>query len=323
MTGSKDQGLPGNVRWPGRDLLALADYSPEEVRSLLELALALKQAWRGGARPPLLAGRTLALVFEKPSNRTRVSFDVAMYQLGGHAIYLGPEEIGLGTRETVEDVALVLSRYVDGIVLRTFAHANVTTLAHHAAVPVINGLDDLHHPCQALADFLTLAERFGGLDALRGLRLAYLGDGNNVCHSLLEGAARLGVRLTVATPLGYEPNAAVWQGAQGVARETGAVLTLTDDPVEAVTGAQAVYTDTWTSMGQESHRDRRKQDFAGFQVNAHLLAHCPEAIVLHCLPAHYGEEISSEVAHGERSLIFDQAENRLHAEKAVLAAVIP
>ncbi|HHW15691.1 MAG TPA: ornithine carbamoyltransferase [Firmicutes bacterium] len=310
------------ARWPGRDLLALSDYTPAEVKSLLRSALELKEAWKRGERPALLAGRTLAMIFEKPSNRTRVSFDVGMYQLGGHAIYLGPEEVGLGARETVEDVARVLSRFVDGIVLRTFAHGNVTALAHYATVPVINGLDDLHHPCQALADFLTLAERFGGIEALPGLRLTYLGDGNNVCHSLLEAGARLGVHLTVATPLGYEPNAAVWQGAQAVARETGAVLELTDDPVEAVAGAQAVYTDTWTSMGQEAQRELRRKDFAGFQVNAKLLEQCPEAVVLHCLPAHYGEEITSDVAHGERSLLFDQAENRLHAEKAVLVALI-
>lgn len=311
------------VRWPGRDLVALADYTAAEVKGLLETARALKEAWRRGERPKLLAGRTLALLFEKPSTRTRVSFDVALDQLGGHAIYLGPDEVGLGVRETVEDVARVLSRFVDGIVIRTFAHGNVTTLAHYAQVPVINGLDDLHHPCQALADYLTLAERFGGVGALPGLRLAYLGDGNNVCHSLLEAGARLGVRLTVATPLGYEPNAAVWQGAQAVARETGAVLTLTDDPGEAVAGAQAVYTDTWTSMGQEGQQDLRRQDFAGFQVNAQLLAASPEAVVMHCLPAHYGEEITAEVAHGARSLLFDQAENRLHAEKAVLAALVP
>ncbi|MGE5552582.1 MAG: ornithine carbamoyltransferase [Betaproteobacteria bacterium] len=311
------------ARWPGRDLVALNDYTPAEIRSLLELALAMKADWRRGERAQPLAGRSLAMVFEKPSNRTRVSFDVAMYQLGGHAIYLGADEVGLGVRETVEDVAQVLSRYVDGIVIRTFAHGNVTALAHYASVPVINGLDDLHHPCQALADYLTLAERFGGMDALRGLRLAYLGDGNNVCHSLLEAGARLGVHLTVATPLGYEPNAAVWQAAQAVARETGAVLTLTDDPVEAVAGAQAVYTDAWTSMGQEAQREIRRKDFAGFQVNARLLAQSPEAWVMHCLPAHYGEEITEEVAHGPQSLLFDQAENRLHAEKAVLAALIP
>lgn len=310
------------ARWPGRDLLALSDYTPDEVKALLRLALDMKAAWKRGERWTPLAGRSLAMIFEKPSNRTRVSFDVGMYQLGGHALYLGPEEVGLGVRETVEDVAKVLSRFVDGIVLRTFAHGNVTALAHYASVPVINGLDDLHHPCQALADFLTLAERFGGVDALQGFRLAYLGDGNNVCHSLLEAGARLGVHLTVATPLGYEPNAAVWQGAQTVARETGAVLELTDDPVEAVAGARAVYTDTWTSMGQEAQRELRRKDFAGFQVNAKLLEQCPGAAVLHCLPAHYGEEITSEVAHGERSLLFDQAENRLHAEKAVLVALL-
>jgi ornithine carbamoyltransferase len=311
------------ARWPGRDLLTLGDYAPAEVRSLLELAAMLKADRRRGERPKPLAGRTLAMVFEKPSTRTRVSFEVAMAQLGGHAIYLGPDEAGLGVRESVADVARVLSRYVEGIVVRTFAHGNVTTLAQYADVPVINGLDDLHHPCQALADYLTLAERFGGIAALRGLRLSYLGDGNNVCHSLLEAGARLGVRLMVATPLGYEPNAAIWQGAQAVARETGAVLTLTDDPADAVAGAQAVYTDAWTSMGQEAQRELRRKDFAGFQVNARLLEPNPEALVLHCLPAHYGEEITEEVAHGPRSLLFAQAENRLHAAKAVLAALLP
>lgn len=311
------------VRWGGRDLLAWSDYSVDEVRGLLDSALKLKEAWRNGERPALLSGRSLALLFEKPSTRTRVSFDVAMQQLGGHAIYLGPDEVGLGVRETVEDVGLVLSRFVDGIVLRTFAHGNVTAMAHYASVPVINGLDDLHHPCQALADYLTLAERFGGPEALAGLHLAYLGDGNNVCHSLLEVGARLGVHLTVATPLGYEPNAAVWQGALAVARQTGAALTLTDDPVEAVTGAQAVYTDTWTSMGQEGQRAQRQRDFAGFQLNEELLAHSPEALVMHCLPAHYGEEIDAGVAHAGRSLLFDQAENRLHAQKAILVALIP
>lgn len=315
--------LQPSVLWPNRHFISLTDYSAGELRELLRLCAELKVRFLAGDRPRLLHGKTLAMLFQKPSNRTRVSFEVGLYQLGGHAIFIGPNEAQMGSRETPQDIALVLSRYVDAIMARTFSHQDVLTLAANASVPVINGLDDLFHPCQALADFLTMAEHFGGLESLPGLRVTYLGDGNNVCHSLVEGAARLGVHLTVGTPPGYKPNAAIWQKAVEVGATTGAKLTLTNDPQEAVADAQIVYTDTWTSMGQEDEHDLRLREFTGFQVNDVLLAGCPEAWVMHCLPAHYGEEITDSIAHGPRSLLWHQAENRLHAQKGVLVSVVP
>jgi ornithine carbamoyltransferase len=303
-----------------KDLLALADLSPQALNDLLALARRLKAEWAAGGNQPLLAGRTLAMVFQKPSLRTRVSFEMGMHQLGGHAVYLGPEEISLGKRESVADVARVLSRYVDGIMARVFGHDLVVQLAQWASVPVVNGLSDYCHPCQALADLLTVQEKLG---YLAGVRLAYVGDGNNMLNSLLYGGALAGMEVVAATPDGYAPSEAVLAGARAVAQQTGATLSVTRSPAEAVAGAHVIYTDTWTSMGQEAEAATRRRAFAGYQVNEALLAAArPDVGVMHCLPAHRGEEITDEVADGPQSWLFDQAENRLHAQKAVLADLL-
>lgn len=301
-------------------LLTLADLSSAEVLHLLVSARELRAEWRGGGNRPILAGKSLAMVFQKPSLRTRVSFERAMQQLGGSAMYLSPQEIRLGERESVADVARVLSRYVDGIMARVFGHADIAELAAHSSVPVINGLSDLYHPCQALADYLTVWDRFG---TLKGIRLAYVGDGNNVAHSLLLGGAKLGVDVAVATPAGYEPDAEVVRAAKAAADQTGATVSLHHDPAEAARGADALYTDVWTSMGQEAEAKERLARFVGYQISTDLLAQAaPHAIVLHCLPAHRGDEIAAEVIDGPQSAVFDQAENRMHAQKAVLALLL-
>jgi len=303
-----------------RDFLTLADQSPAALGDLLALARALKAERQTGGNRPLLAGRTLGMIFQKPSLRTRVSFEMAMEHLGGHAVYLSPEEIQLGKRESVADVARVLSRYVDAIMARVFAHDDVVALAQWASVPVINGLSDYSHPCQGLADLLTIQEHLG---TLAGVRLAYVGDGNNVLASLLFGAALTGMALSAATPPGYVPDPEVVARAEGLARGTGATLRIVTDPAEAVAGAQVVYTDTWTSMGQEAEAAARREAFRGYQVNAALLAGADVDVgVMHCLPAHRGEEITDEVADGPHSWLFDQAENRLHAQKAVLVDLL-
>ena len=303
-----------------RDFLTLADQSPAALGDLLALARALKAERQTGGNGPLLAGRTLGMIFQKPSLRTRVSFEMAMEHLGGHAVYLSPEEIQLGKRESVADVARVLSRYVDAIMARVFAHDDVVALAQWASVPVINGLSDYSHPCQGLADLLTIQEHLG---TLAGVRLAYVGDGNNVLASLLFGAALTGMALSAATPPGYVPDPEVVARAEGLARGTGATLRIVTDPAEAVAGAQVVYTDTWTSMGQEAEAAARREAFRGYQVNAALLAGADVDVgVMHCLPAHRGEEITDEVADGPHSWLFDQAENRLHAQKAVLVDLL-
>jgi len=298
-----------------RHLLTLADYTAEEALGFLELARSLRDEWRQGGNRPLLAGKCLGMIFQKPSLRTRVSFERAMQHLGGTAMYLSPQEIQLGQRESVADVARVLSRYVELIMARVFAHADVVELAGSSRVPVINGLSDKYHPCQALADYLTVWDRLGRLD---GVRLTYVGDGNNVAHSLMVGAAKLGVRITLACPHGYEPDEDVVE----MARQAGGQVRIVPDPVEAVRGADAVYTDVWTSMGQETEAAKRRAIFAPYQVNAGLMANTdPRAIFLHCLPAHRGEEVTDEVMDGPRSAVFDQAENRMHAQKAVLASL--
>jgi ornithine carbamoyltransferase len=287
----------------GRDFLRVADWSREDLLACLDLADRLK----AGGEQRLLPGRTLAMIFEKPSTRTRVSFEAGIAQLGGSGLYLSAGDLQLGRGETLRDTALVLSRYVDGIMIRTFAQADVEELAEYADVPVINGLTDEHHPCQALADAMTIRERLGRLE---DIRLAYVGDGNNVCVSLAEAARRLGMSFVAATPPGYEPPL---EGAE-----------VTHDPREAAAGAHVLYTDVWTSMGQEEERAERLRAFEGFQINAELLSFAaPDAIVLHCLPAHYGEEITEDVAYGPRSALWDEAENRLHAQKALLALVVP
>jgi len=301
-------------------LISLADLSADEIWQILHRAKELKAELKSGGNKPILKGKTLGMVFQKPSLRTRVSFQVGMLQLGGHALYLSPNEIQMGQRESVPDVARVLGRYVDGIMARVFAHEHVTQLAEYAGVPVINGLSDFSHPCQGLTDLFTLYEKWG---SLQGRKLTYVGDGNNVTHSLLFAASKLGMHIAVATPAGYEPEPQVVAAAKAFAQQSGGRVTLTRDPLEAVRDADAVYTDTWTSMGQEAEAEKRRKVFPPFQVNTALLKHAqPTALVLHCLPAHRGEEITDEVADGPQSVIFDQAENRLHAQKAVLAILM-
>ena len=303
-----------------KDLLSLADLSSDELWHLLNVAQELKEEWQAGGNQPILTGKTLGMIFQKPSLRTRVSFEMAMRHLGGQAMYLSPDEIQLGKRESVPDVARVLSRYVDCIMARVFAHKDLQTLAAYARVPVINGLSDYSHPCQGLADLLTILEKKG---VLRGLKLAWVGDGNNVLTSLLFGASKVGMDVSVATPRGYEPRAEVAEAAFHIARESGNEIEIGYDPRAAVQGADVIYTDTWTSMGQEAESAQRRKVFPPYQVNAALLAQADEeAIVMHCLPAHRGEEITDEVADGPHSAIFDQAENRMHAQKAVLAVLL-
>ena len=304
-----------------RHFLSAADLSREETEALLERAQRLKAEWKAGAHGGLpLQGKTLALVFEKPSLRTRVAFEAGMTQLGGHASYLSANDIDMGGRESVPDVARNLSRWVQVIAARVFKHATVEDLARYASVPVINALSDREHPCQALADMLTLRERFG---RLQGLRLAYVGDGNNVSHSLLLMGATLGVNVSVACPPDYRPDPEILQLAEERAAESDATITVTVSPQEAVAGADAVYTDVWASMGQEHEAARRRPVFQPYQVNAALMEHAREhALAMHCLPAHRGEEIAADVIDGPRSVVFDQAENRLHVQKALILTLL-
>jgi len=304
-----------------KHFLSLADVSPEEMWHLLDLAIELKEEWQQGGNRPLLKGKTLGMIFQKPSLRTRVSFDMAMLHLGGHALYLSPNEIQLGVRESIPDVARVLSRYVDAIMARVFAHSDVVTLAEYSRVPVINGLSDYSHPCQGLADFLTIVEKKGR--DLRGRKLAFVGDGNNVATSLLFGATKLGMDFAIATPPGYELPAPVWELGQKFAAESGSHILATHDPVEAVREADVIYTDVWASMGQEAEAAQRAQVFPPYQVNAALVAKAkPDVIGMHCLPAHRGQEITDDVADGPHSVLWDQAENRMHAQKAILVELI-
>lgn len=299
-----------------KDLVSIADLRPEDVAGLIVSATELKR----GTRRPRLEGKSLALLFEKPSLRTRVSFDIAMQQMGGHALYLSPQEVGLGAREPVADVARVLSRFVNGMVARTFSHQTVVLLAQHASVPVINGLSDYEHPCQALADLLTIYEKKGRLE---GLTLAYVGDANNVANSLMLAAAQVGLNFNIASPAGYELDPRVLRLAQGYAQASGASIACTQKPAEAVAGADAVYTDVWTSMGQESEAEKRRKAFAGYQVNAALLARAKkDAILMHPLPAHPGEELAPGMTDCAQSVVFDQAENRLHIQKAILVELL-
>ena len=300
---------------PIRHLLSISDLSPPELERILDLAMALKE----GAQAPQVVGKILALVFEKPSLRTRVSFDVAMRQMAGECIYLSPPEVGLGDRETPADVARVLSRYVDCIAARTFDHATVVELAKWSEVPVINALSEAEHPCQALADLLTIREHKG---SLKGLSVAFIGDGNNVANSLATAASMSGMDVRVASPTGYELTDEVMAVATGAAACGGNVVRM-HDPVEAATGADVVYTDVWASMGQEGEAYSRREAFAGYTVDSRMMAAAsPNAIFMHDLPAHRGEEVSAEVIDGEQSVVFDQAENRLHAQKAVLATLL-
>lgn len=302
------------------DLISIADLTPGDVEEILTVASRLKSDTREGREHPLLKGKTLAMIFEKPSLRTRVTFEAGMYQLGGHAIYLAPGDIQLGKRESVADVARNLERWVDGIMARTFAHTTVTELAANAGIPVINGLSDVEHPCQALADFLTIKEHKGNL---KGLKLTYVGDGNNVANSLMLLAALTGVNFCIACPSGYEPDAHLWHKATSLSQEAGSSIERVEDPREGVRQADVIYTDVWVSMGQEEEASHRVEVFRDYQVNAALLQHAkPDAIVMHCLPAHRGLEITDEALDGPRSVVLDEAENRLHAQKAVMSLLI-
>jgi ornithine carbamoyltransferase len=300
----------------GRSFTRVADWSREELLEVLDLADELKRLQQARAEHHLLPGRTLGMIFQKPSTRTRVSFEVGIYQLGGIGLYLSAGDLQLGRGETIKDTAHVLSRYLDAIMIRTFAQADVDELAEHASIPVINGLTDAAHPCQALADVMTIRERFGRLE---GLRVAYLGDGNNVCASLMVACAKLGMDFVAATPSGYRPDDEPVQ----IAREAGGSVELTNDPRAAAEAADVLYTDVWTSMGQEEERERRLRDLTGYGIDAELVSLAgDDAVVLHCLPAHYGEEITEDVLYGPRSAVWDEAENRLHAQKALMALVI-
>ena len=294
---------------PHRDFLAIPDYSREELIALFELAERMRN---GGYRDKPLAGKSLAMIFMKSSTRTRVSFEVGTWQLGGHALFLSPRDVQLGRGEPIADTARVLSRYVDGIMIRTFAHAEVEELAKYASVPVINGLTDLLHPCQVLADILTIRQRLGGTD---GRKIAWIGDGNNMANSWINAAYRLGFDLTLACPEGYDPDAAILKRAQAVAN-----VRVVRDPAEAAQGADVVNTDVWASMGQEEEQAVREKAFAGFIVDAALMKRAkPGAIFLHCLPAHRGEEVAADVIDGPQSAVWDEAENRLHVQKAIMA----
>ena len=303
-----------------KHLLSIADLSADEVWQILNLARELKEEWRKGGNKPTLKGKTLGMIFQKPSLRTRVSFEMGMIHLGGQALYLSPAEIKLGERESVADVARVLSRYVDSIMARVFAHRHIEELAAYSRVPVINGLSDYNHPCQALSDLFTIWEKRG---KLKGVKLAYVGDGNNVAASLMFAAAKVGMDIALASPEGYELGDDVVKLGREFAAQSGSKIELLPDPTAAVRGADVIYTDVWVSMGQEEETEGRLKDLVPYQVNAALVAQArPDAIVMHCLPAHRGQEITDEVADGPHSVLFDQAENRMHAQKAILALLM-
>ena len=305
----------------GRDLLSIHELTVGEVEEILELAAELKAKQKAGIEHKLLAGKTLGMIFEKSSTRTRVSFETGMYQLGGQALFLSNRDLQLGRGEPIKDTARVLSRYLDGIMIRTYGHERVVELAEYADIPVINALTDLLHPCQVLTDLLTIKEHKG--KNLKGLKMAYVGDGNNMTNSYMYGCAKAGMEFVAATPEDYRPDETVTRQATEDARATGASIKLVTDPVEAVKGADIVVTDTWASMGQEEEHDARKKIFAPYQVNKELMAHADKrAIVMHCLPAYRGEEITEEVLEANADVIFDEAENRLHTQKAIMALLM-
>lgn len=310
----------GLISLKGRDFLTLRAFSPQEVEGLLRFAAHLKAEFKQGKVFRPLQGMTAALIFRKPSTRTRVSFEVAMNQLGGHALNMGMADSQISRGEPIADTARVMSRYVNALVIRTFAHSEIEAYAEAADIPVINALTDLYHPCQALADLLTVVERFG---SARGRRLVYIGDGNNVAHSLLFAGAKSGMHVTICAPKGYQPDPEVFAAATEAATETGARLELSESPLAAASGADVLYTDVWTSMGQEAEQAARMAAFEGYQINQAVLAKAaPHAVVLHCLPAHRGEEITNDVIEGPQSAVWDQAENRLHVQKALLCALL-
>ncbi len=301
-----------------KDLICISNLSSKEVNEILELTAKLKK--NPAKFTDSLKGKTLALIFEKPSNRTYVSFQVGMYELGGNSTYLGPEHIKLGERESIPDVSRTISRYVDGIVFRTFAQKSLLEMAEYSSVPVINGLSDLAHPCQGLADIYTIKEKFG---KFKDVTLAYIGDGNNVCHSLLRAASRVGLNLNIATPKEYTPDAAIVAESKRIAGETGSRIRLFLKPREAVKGVDVIYTDVWASMGQEKEAKKREKAFKDFQVNNSLVRSARKnALIMHCLPAHRGLEITNEIMDSPNSIVFDQAENRMHVQKAILIKLL-
>lgn len=308
------------VQMKGRSLATLNDLTREELEQILKTSELLKLQLLRGQEHPLLKGKTLAMIFEKPSTRTRVSFEVGMWQLGGYALYLSSNDLQLGRGESIADTARTISRYVHGIMARVFAHQTILDLIHHATVPVINGLSDFSHPCQGLADLFTVYEKKGRLE---GLKLAYVGDGNNVAHSLIEGGSKMGMNIILACPKGYEPDSDVVAKGRKEARKNGADIKVTNDPQEAVKGADIIYTDVWTSMGQEKEKAERIKILKPYQINSKMVKGAKEDyIFMHCLPAHRGEEVTDEVADSPNSVIFDQAENRLHTQKALMALVM-
>lgn len=308
------------VTMKGKDLVSIHDLSVEEIWQILKTTETMKLRWKSGIFDRPLEGKALGMVFSKPSTRTRVSFEVAIYQLGGYALYLGASDLQLGRGETIADTGRVLSRYLDGIMIRTFDHQDVVELAEAASIPVINGLTDLLHPCQGLTDIYTVYEKLGRLE---GVKLVYVGDGNNVAHSLMFAGAKTGMHVVVATPPGREPDADIVRLAAEDAARTGATVELTHDLAQAVRGADVIYTDTWTSMGQEAERERRLVELTPYQVTSHLMLSTGKpTLFMHCLPAHRGEEVTDEVIDSPASVVFDQAENRLHTQKAVLALVM-
>ncbi|MCM3693870.1 ornithine carbamoyltransferase [Neobacillus niacini] len=315
------KGLPQQPQLKGKDFLSLSDFQPDEILYLLEEAKELKSLQKQGKPHPYLSGKVLGMIFEKSSTRTRVSFEVGMLQLGGHAIFLSSRDIQLGRGESISDTAKVLSRYIDCMMIRTFSHDSVKELAEHATVPVINGLTDLHHPTQVMADLLTIQEHKG---KLAGLKMCYLGDGNNnMAHSLMEGAAKVGMHISVASPPGYLPDGKITEKAIETGKLTGSKITVTHNPVDAIKDADIVVTDVWTSMGQEAETQKRLKDLGDYQVNTELCQYAKkDYIFLHCLPAHRGEEVTAEIIDGPHSVVFDEAENRLHAQKAILKLLL-
>jgi ornithine carbamoyltransferase len=303
-----------------KDFIAIADYSSEEIQDLLDLSVRLKKERQAGGNAPILRGKVLAMIFQKPSLRTRVSFDMAMRQLGGDALYLSPNEVGLGKRESIADIARVLSGYVDILMARVFDHTHVVELARSSSIPVVNGLSDYNHPCQALGDALTIFEKFGNL---KGLNVTFIGDGNNVAVSLLHICAKLGANFTIAAPEGYDLNPKALELGKQIAAQSGCQVRTLRDPHQAAKNANVIYTDTWTSMGQEEEAQKREAVFPPYQVNQKLVGEADkDAIVMHCLPAHRGQEITDEVADGPHSALFPQAHNRMHAQKAIVARLL-
>ncbi|MBP7784362.1 MAG: ornithine carbamoyltransferase [Firmicutes bacterium] len=301
----------------GKSFLSIHDFTTEQIMRVMDLASLLKAEQKAGVPHPILKGKALGMIFLKPSTRTRISFEVAIWQLGGYGLFLSANDLQLKRGETIADTARVLSRYLDGIMIRTFAHSDVIELAREGSIPVINGLTDLLHPCQVMADLLTGIEKFGDL---AGRKLAYIGDGNNMVHSLMYGGAKVGMHVTCACPAGYEPDPEVVAAARADGAATGAKMDIVRDPKEAVRGADILYTDVWASMGQEAEYEKRVRDFKGYQINAELVSMAnPDCIVMHCLPAHRGDEITEDAADGPHSVLWDEAENRLHVQKAILA----